>query len=95
MKANANLADFVRHVQTLSNSTEFTPEQIEEFEFYLTLNSILSQVLVPGFVETIVPLTLKRCSFEKTQKLAKPLGLHLVEGGSGTIYLSWSKGLND
>lgn len=89
-----NLAEFIRHIQSLSNSTSYTPEQIEEFEFYLTLNSILSQVLVPGFIETIVPLPLKRCSFERAKELAKPLSLHLVEGGSGTVYLSWSKGLD-
>ena len=92
--AKTNLTELIQHIQSLSNSSSFTPEQIEEFEFYLTLNSILSQVLVPGFIETIVVLPLKRCSFEKAKELAKPLGLHLIESNSGVIYLSWSKGLD-
>lgn len=92
--AKTNLAELIQHIQSLSNSSSFTPEQIEEFEFYLTLNSILSQILVPGFIETIVPLPLKRCSLKRAKELAKPLGLHIVEGVSGTVYVSWSKGLD-
>lgn len=95
MKANANLADFIRHVQTLSNSSTFTPEQIEEFEFYLSLKTVFSQVLLPGFSETEVPLTLRHCSFKKAQELATSLGFHVVEGNADIIYLNWSKDLNN
>ena len=93
MNAQINLAGLVRHTQKLANSTQLTPAQIEEFEFYIELSRVLTQVLTPGFIQNLVPITLKRCSIEKAQELAKPLGLHVAEGSSGTIYLGWSKGL--
>ena len=91
---NATFADLVRHIQQLANSHSLTPDQIEEFEFYIESHRILSQVLTPGFIENIVPINLKRCSIEKAKELAKPLGIHIVPGVSGTIYLSWAAGLD-
>ena len=89
-----NLAELIRHIQKLANSTEFTPEILEEYEFYLALFSVFNQAILPGYSENLVNFHLKRCPIEKAQSLAEPLGLHIVEG-KNALYLSWAKNLND
>ena len=94
MKANANIAEVIRHIQKIANTKEFTAEQIEEYEFYLALSSVLSQAILPGFVGNLVNFPLKHCSIEKAVALAEPLGLHIIKG-STSLFISWSKGLDD
>ena len=91
---NATFADLIRHIQFLAQNPNKTSLEAKELEFYKSIYEILGQTFEPKFIENIVSIKLKGLSFEKANSLARSLGLHLVQGNSGTLYISWSKGLN-
>lgn len=94
MNASVNLAELIRHIQNLANKRDMSMEEAQEFQFFIELNSILNQVFVPGQIENLVPINLGICPFEKAQSIANSIGLDLVEGGSGTVYVGWTKHLD-
>ena len=87
-----SLAEIVRNIQTLANAT--TEEAVEEFDFYNGLFNLSTDCFVPGVIGSIIPINLGSCSVEKAKELAKSLDMSIVEGKSGTVYISWSKGLD-
>jgi len=91
MNTKFNLAELIRHIQKLANLPEFTEEELQEYEFYLSLFSVINQIILPGFSENLVLLPLKRCPFEKAEIYADKLGLRVIEGKPGTIYVTWAK----
>ena len=95
MNTNVNLAELIRRIQKLANTRDISPEELEELQFFTALNSVLSQIFVPGQIENLVPINLGICPIERAQFLAHSLGLNIVEGVSGTTYIGWSKGLYD
>ena len=92
---NMSLAELIRRIQALTNSKEPTTEQVEELDFYVSLKDTLNQVFIPGNVGNIMPIYFTTCPLERAKELASSIGLKIVECGSGTNYLSWSKGLVD
>ena len=90
-----SLAEIIRRIQELTNLKDPTPEQVEELDFYVSLKNTLNEIFTPGNIGNLMPIYFSICKFEKAQKFAKSIGLFLTEGGSGTVYLSWSKGLVD
>ena len=94
MKANTNIAELIRHIQELVNKPNKTAEELQELDFYEALKTELFKVFVPGCRENIIPIYLRSCPIEKTQELARTLGLQIVEGGNA-VYLSWSKDLDE
>lgn len=95
MNTNVNLAELIRHIQKLANTRDMSPEEIEELQFFTALNSVLNKTFVPGQIENLVPINLGICPIERAQSIANSLGLNIVEGGSGTTYVGWSKVLDD
>ena len=91
---NATFADLIRRIQSLTLDPDKTPVETQELEFYKEIYKIIGQAFQAKFIENIVPINLKGLSFEKASSLTRSLGLNLVHGGSGTVYLSWSKGLD-
>ena len=91
---NATFADIIRRIQFLTINPNKTPVETQELEFYKEIYKILGQTFEPKFIENLVSINLGGLSFEKANSLARSLGFHLVQGNSGTLYLSWSKGLN-
>lgn len=92
---NMSLAELIRHIQALTNLKDPTPEQVEELDFYMSLKDTLNQIFVPGEISNLMPISFTTCSLERAKELANSIGLKVVESGSGTIYVSWSKGLVD
>lgn len=87
-----SLAEIVRRIQQLANI--HTEESVEELDFYTGVFNLIVDSFVPGRIGSIVPINLGSCSIEKARKLAKSLDMSIVEGQSGTVYISWSKGLD-
>lgn len=68
----------------------------DEFYFFKTFFDFLKRNLFTR--ETLVPIAFQKflnIDIERAQKLTFKFGIHLISGTSGTLYLSWSKGLND
>lgn len=84
------VAEFARKIQQLSNLPSPTEKEKMELRFYSEIIQRISEI----DIENIVPLA-GTYSVENAQQWAKSLGMHVVEGGSNKIYLSWTKGLND
>ena len=91
MENNANLAELVRHIQSLKTSKNSN----EELDFYETILSVILDTLDSKLYQTIVPIEFIVCSVEKAKELARTIGMYIVEGGSGTLYICWSNGLNN
>lgn len=89
-----SLAEIIRRIQLLTNIKQPTPEQTEELDFYVSLKYTLSQIFIPGEIGNLIPIHFTICKLEKAKEIAKSIGLSIVESGSGTIYLSWAKGLD-
>lgn len=90
---NATFADLIRRIQSLTLDHNKTPAEAQELEFYKEIYKILGETFEPKFIDTLVSINLRELSFSKASSLARSLGLHIVQGGSGTVYLGWSKGL--
>ena len=84
------VAEFARRIQRLTSIQNPTTEEENELKFY----SEVLKKMVEIDVENLVPIDIT-CTLSDAQKWALPLGMHVVNGQSGIIYLSWSKGLND
>lgn len=65
----------------------------EEFDFYLSVFKSFQLSLKTKANMSMEEITLHDCPLPKAQALATSIGLNISEGGSGTLYLSWSKGL--
>ena len=90
-----SLAELIRRTQSLTNKKNISEEELEELDFYVSLKNTLIQIFTPGNIGNLIPISFTTCSLELAKELANSLGLKVVEGGSGTLYLSWSKGLVD
>jgi len=87
-----SLPEFIRTIQQLNSPKN--DNEAEDYDFYKAVLQVIQDAITPGNIETLVPINLGICSLERANKIAKSYGLHVVEGGSGTMYLSWSKGLD-
>lgn len=91
MALDVNISKIFRYIQILSSSSDESDK--EELNFYLSIFKCFESSLTPNVYCSIEPLYLKGCPLEKAQSLAVPLGLHIAEGGSGALYLGWSKSI--
>ena len=93
MKTYANLAELIRHIQSL----KFVPESdsleeanaLEEFDFYRSVFSVAIEAIDSQIYDNLIPISFTICSIDKAAELAKSIGMHIVEGGSGTVYLDF------
>ena len=81
------VAEFARHIQHLSTLPTPTGEEKMELRFYLEV----LQKTTSTKIGNLVPIS--SYPIENAQRWAALLDMHVVEGGSGGLYLSWSKGL--
>ena len=95
MPNTKSLAEIIRRIQELTNLKNPTDEQLEELDFYMSLKNTLNEIFTPGTIGNLMPIHFSICKLEKAQEFAKSIGLFVTEGGSKTIYVSWSKGLVD
>lgn len=91
MALDVNISKIFRYIQILSSSSDESDK--EELNFYLSILKCFESSLTTSAYCSIEPLCLNGCSLEKAKSLATPLGLHIAEGGSGALYLSWSKSI--
>ena len=92
---NTSLAELIRHIQALVRIKDPTTEQVAELDFFVSLKDTLNEIFVPGSIGNLMPIHFTVCPLERAKELASSIGLKIVESGSGTVYLSWSKGLVD
>lgn len=88
--AKLSVADFARKIQHLVHQRPLGEEEEMELRFYFEVVQKIAEI----DVENIVPLA-GAYPMEKAQNWAMSLGMHVVQGGSGKVYLSWTKGLSD
>lgn len=81
-------ADLFRRIQYLANKKKLTKEEEQEFNFYNGLVEVFQEIFVPG-VGTLVEIPLWGCPVDQANKFAQKIGLFVVEGSSGTVYLNW------
>lgn len=84
-----SVAELVKLFKRLQRNAS-TEEEFEELDFYETVFELLYNNLKSRSIENLIPIRFNFCSTAKAQKLAFPLDLAIVEGGSGTLYLSVS-----
>lgn len=84
------VAEFTRKMQQMVQKRPLGEEEEIELRFYFEVVQKIAEI----DIETLVPLS-GAYPMKNAQKWANSLGMHVVEGGSGTVYLSWSKGLSD
>lgn len=88
------LPQIFRRIHSLRREAlEGSREAKEEVDFYLSVFQSFHNSLKTKANMSMEEITLKVCPLDKAQVLAKSLGLHIAEGGSGALYLSWSEGL--
>ena len=90
MKKSVNLSELIRRIQFLNTKTDPTQDELEELDFYLAVIDTVNESLLPGCISNLVPISFDICSVEKAKTYAINIGLHIAEGGSGTVYLSWA-----
>ena len=89
---NSESQNKVREVQEIFG--ELISDCVEE----ITLLHIISKVVqdningVQNFDDFVLP---KEVSYEKARAIGLKYGIRITQGGSGTIYLSWSRTLNE
>lgn len=89
-----DLSELFRTIKLSLADSSKSPEQKEqELDFYKTVFSTFLSYLNSGYC-SIIPISFKVCPIEKAKEYALPLGMHIVEGSSGTQYLSYSKGID-
>jgi len=88
--AKLSVADFARKIQHLVHQRPLGEEEEMELRFYFEIVQKIAEINV----ENIVPLA-GAYSMENAQKWANSLGMHVVKGSSGKVYLSWVKDLSD
>ena len=84
-----------RRIQQLKRLTPQTEEIIQTLEFYEQVSKKLSSLFGDDYTCSQEPISLKKCPLERAQKLALELEMHVIDGSSGTVYLCWSRGIND
>ena len=89
--AKLTVADLARKMCRLKAIPFPTEAEENELKFYF---QVLQKLIENDGVNNLVPLEVS-FSVEDATEWAIPLGMHVVQGGSGTIYLSWAKGLCD
>ena len=89
-KATLSVADFARKIQHLVQKGPLCEEEEMELRFYFEVVQKIAEI----DVQNLVPLV-GAYPMENAQKWAMSLGMHVVEGGSGTTWLSWTKGVSD
>ncbi len=85
-----DLAQLLRHINSLKNEPKGIEEEME-LDFYKTVSTTFFNNI--GSYSNLIPIDFEICTIEKAKEFALAIGLHIVEGGSGTTYLSISKGL--
>ena len=91
---NMTLPEIYRRIHHLRREAlEGSHEAKEEVDFYLSVFQSFHNSLNTKANMTMEEISLKVCPLKKAQTLATSLGLNISEGGSGTLYLSWSEGL--
>lgn len=88
--AKLTVAEFTRKIQRLAHHPSPSKEEEMELRFYFQVVKKMSEIDICN----LVPLDIA-CPIEDARKWAIPLGMNVVKGGSGNIYLSWSKGLDE
>ena len=81
MAAKADLGALLREVQRKRNS--------DEIEIYRSIFSAVDTGL--NSIQNLIPIHLPPCSIEQAQKIAKSMGLQIVQGVTGYNYLGWAK----
>ena len=88
--AKLTIAEFARKIQRLSALSSPTEKGEMELRFYFEVIQKISEIDICN----LVPLD-GTYPEDNAKKWANSLGMNVVVGSSGTMYLSWSKGLFD
>ena len=95
MKKTITIPQLFRRIQKLKRLTPQTEETIQALEFYEQVSKKLLSLFGDDYTCSQEPINLKKCPLAKAKELALELGMHVIDGSSGTVYLCWSKGIDD